>query len=323
VPTLAAGTETDKETNFMAGTMAARAGRRAITAAPPPGRRNYARHYGGFIAPAAVIVVAVILFPWLFTLYMSAESFQVTGGHDYVGAANYAGLLSDERFLWSIVRTLYFTVLAVIAPMALGIAAALCFHQRFKLRGLARTIFILPMMATPVAIALVWTMMFHPQLGVLNYLLTSVGLPPSQWVYSPDLVIPTLVGVETWQWTPLVMLIVLGGLASLPTDPYEAARIDGANAWQTFVHITLPLVWPFIVVALVIRTIDALKAFDTIFVISGGGPGTSSETLNILLYLTAFSFYDLGKASAIVVLFFLLILAISSVLLRVRRGAAA
>jgi multiple sugar transport system permease protein len=179
------------------------------------------------------------------------------------------------------------------------------------------------MMATPVAIALVWTMMFHPQLGVLNYLLTSVGLPPSQWVYSPDLVIPTLVGVETWQWTPLVMLIVLGGLASLPTDPYEAARIDGASAWQTFRHITLPLVWPFIVVALVIRTIDALKAFDTIFVISGGGPGTSSETLNILLYLTAFSFYDLGKASAIVVLFFLLILAVSSVLLRVRRGTAA
>ena len=177
------------------------------------------------------------------------------------------------------------------------------------------------MMATPVAIALVWTMMFHPQLGVLNYLLTSVGLPPSTWVYDSNTVIPTLVMVETWQWTPLVMLIVLGGLASLPTDPYEAAILDGASAWQMFRHITLPLVWPFIVVAAVMRMIDALKAFDTIFVITIGGPGTSSETINILLYQTAFAYYDLGYGSAMVVVFFVLILLISVVLLRVQEDA--
>ncbi len=165
--------------------------------------------------------------------------------------------------------------------MVLGVAAAVCFHRDFPRRGLARTIFIMPMMATPVAIALVWTMMFHPQLGVLNYLLTSVGLPPSAWVYDSATVIPTLVMVETWQWTPLVMLIVLGGLASLPADPYEAAALDGATGWQCFRHVTLPLVWPFIMVALVHPRIDALKAFDTIFVISNGGPGTASETLNI------------------------------------------
>ncbi len=177
----------------------------------------------------------------------------------------------------------------------------------------------MPMMATPVAIALVWTMMFHPQLGVLNYLLTSVGLPPSEWVYAPGTVIPTLVMVETWQWTPLVMLIVLGGLASLPTDPYEAARLDGANGWQVFRHVTLPLVWPFIMVAAVIRGVDALKAFDTIFVISNGGPGTSSETLNILLYLQAFSFYDIGYASAVVVVFFVLILLVTMLMLHFRQ----
>jgi multiple sugar transport system permease protein len=162
-------------------------------------------------------------------------------------------------------------------------------------------------------------MMFHPQLGVLNYLLTSVGLPPSAWVYDPETVIPTLVMVETWQWTPLVMLIVLGGLASLPTDPYEAAVLDGANLWQVFRHVTLPLVWPFIMVAAVIRGIDALKAFDTIFVISNGGPGTASETLNILLYLQAFSFYDIGYASAIVVVFFVLILLITLLMLHFRQ----
>jgi multiple sugar transport system permease protein len=175
------------------------------------------------------------------------------------------------------------------------------------------------MMATPVAIALVWTMMFHPQAGVLNYLLTSIGLPPSQWSYSASTVIPTLVLVETWQWTPLVMLIVLGGLASLPTDPFEAARIDGASAWDTFRHLTVPLVWPHIIVATVIRTIDALKAFDLIFVISGGGPGTSSETINLYLYQTAFAFYNLGYAAAMTVVFFVIILLISLVLFTVRQ----
>jgi multiple sugar transport system permease protein len=292
--------------------------------APPlaPRGRNYARRYWVFAAPAATVVAAVIVFPWVFTLYMSVQDWQITGGSSFAGLANYRHLFEDDRFLWAVVRTLYFTALSVIAPGILGVFAAVCFATKFVGRGIARTIFILPMMATPVAIALVWTMMFHPQLGVLNYLLTSMGLPPSQWVYSEATVIPTLVMVETWQWTPLVMLIVLGGLASLPVDPYEAARLDGASAWQMFRHITLPLVWPFIVVALVIRLIDALKAFDTIFVITGGGPGTASETINLLLYQTAFAFYNLGYASAMVVVFFVLILLISLLLLNVRQRQA-
>jgi multiple sugar transport system permease protein len=134
-------------------------------------------------------------------------------------------------------------------------------------------------------------------------------------------VIPTLALVETWEWTPLVMLIVLGGLASLPADPYEAAMLDGASGWQKFWHITLPLVWPFIVVAAVIRAIDALKSFDVIYVISQGGPGTASETLNIYLYNEAFAYYHLGYASAVVVVFFALIVAVSLVMLMVRQRA--
>ncbi len=284
-------------------------------------RRNYARRYWPFVVPAGLVVLTVILFPWLFTLYMSTQEFKIGASLSYVGLANYVNLLSDPRFLWAVVRTLYFTALATIFPVVLGIAAAIVFQRRFPLRGLARTIFILPMMATPVAVALVWTMMFHPQLGVLNYLLTSIGLPPSQWSYSPNTVIPTLVMVETWQWTPLVMLIVLGGLASLPSDPYEAARLDGASGWAMFRHITLPLVWPHIVVAMVIRTIDALKSFDLIFVISNGGPGTSSETMNIYLYLQAFSFYNMGYASALTVVFFVIILLVALVLFSTRQQA--
>jgi len=284
--------------------------------------RNYARRYWVFAVPAAIVVAAVIVFPWIFTLYMSVHDWKVSGATPFVGMANYAKMLTDDRFQWAMVRTLVFTAASVIAPMLLGVWAAVCFASNFRLRGLARTIFVLPMMATPVAIALVWTMMFHPQLGVLNYLLSVIGLPPSAWVYDSATVIPTLVMVETWQWTPLVMLIVLGGIASLPQDPYEAAILDGANAWQMFCHITLPLAWPFIVVAAVIRMIDALKAFDTIYVITLGGPGTSSETLNILLYQTAFAYYDLGYGSAMVVIFFVLILLISMLLLHVRQKQA-
>jgi multiple sugar transport system permease protein len=287
------------------------------------GAHAYARHRRlyRFVYPALVLIAAVIVFPWLFTLYMSVHDWKIGSEKHFVGLANYARLASDERFLESIWRTLYFTALAVILPLIFGTLAAMIFHRRFPFRGLLRGIFIMPMMATPVAVALVWTMMFHPQLGVLNYLLGEIGIPPQLWVYSPNTVIPALVMVEVWHWTPLVMLIVLGGLAALPTEPYESAHIDGASQWQMFRHITFPLVLPFIVVAAIIRTIDALKAFDTIFVITQGGPGTASETINIFLYLQAFSYYNIGFASAVVVVFFVLIVMLALLLIYIRQKA--
>ena len=215
------------------------------------------RSYRLFIAPALVVVGAVIVFPWLFTLWMSVFDWKIGSVAHFVGLENYEKLIVNRRFLEAVVHTFYFTALAVVVPLFLGTAAALIFHREFPFRGVLRGVFIMPMMATPVAVALVWTMMFHPQQGVLNYLLSLVGMPPSLWVYSPALVIPSLVMVEVWHWTPLVMLIVLGGLAALPTEPYESARLDGASEWQLFRYVTLPLVAPFLVVAAVIRTIDA------------------------------------------------------------------
>ncbi len=272
-----------------------------------------------FVAPAILVTVAVILFPWLYTIFMSLHEWKVGEDRQWVGLENYINLLSDSRFRESIGRTFMFTALAVIFPVLIGVAAAVMFHQEFRWRGLFRVLFMMPMIATPVAIALVWTMMFHPQLGVLNYLLSRVGLPTSLWIYSPDTVIPSLVMVETWQWTPLVMLIVLGGLASLPVEPMESAVIDGANAFQIFRDITLPLVMPFIMVAVVLRMIDALKTFDIIFAMTQGGPGTASETINIYLYLQAFSFYRIGHASAVVVVFFFIIVVSSLMMLWLRQ----
>ncbi len=291
------------------------------TAARPGFLARRHRSYYLFVVPALIVVGAVIIFPWLFTVWMSAFDWTIGTAAHFVGFANYTGLASNQRFLESIVHTFYFTALAVVVPLFLGLVAALIFHREFPFRGVLRGVFTMPMMATPVAVALVWTMMFHPQQGVLNYLLSIVGLPPSLWVYSPTWVIPSLVLVEIWHWTPLVMLIVLGGLAALPTEPYESARLDGASEWQLFRYITLPLVAPFLVVAAVIRTIDALKAFDTIYVISQGGPGTASETINIYLYLQAFAFYNVGNASAVVVVFFVIILALALLLLYVRQRA--
>jgi multiple sugar transport system permease protein len=275
--------------------------------------------YWPFVIPALIVVLAVIVFPWLFTIWMSFNEWKVGSPTTFAGISNYVRLPTDPRFIEAVAHTLVYTALSVLLPVIFGTFAAVIFHQKFPFRGLLRAIFIMPMMATPVAIALVWTMMFHPQLGVLNYLLSLVGLPPQLWVFHPATVIPSLVLVETWQWTPLVMLIVLGGIAALPTEPYESAEIDGAGMWQMFRFITLPLILPFIFIAAMIRTIDAVKSFDVIFAITQGGPGSASETINLYLYSVAFVYYDLGYASAIAVIFFALIVTLAAVLLYLRQ----
>jgi multiple sugar transport system permease protein len=277
--------------------------------------------YWPFVIPALVVVLAVIVFPWAFTIWMSLNEWKVGSSTTFVGFANYLRLPNDPRFVEAVAHTLVYTALSVLLPLVFGTFAAVVFHMNFLGRGVLRAIFIMPMMATPVAIALVWTMMFHPQLGVLNYLLSLVGLPPQLWVFHPSTVIPSLVLVETWQWTPLVMLIVLGGIAAIPTEPYESAQLDGASLWQMFRYITLPLIAPFLFIAAMIRMIDAVKSFDIIFAITQGGPGSASETINLYLYSVAFTYYDLGYGSAIAVMLFLLIVALAALLLYLRKRA--
>jgi multiple sugar transport system permease protein len=277
--------------------------------------------YWPFIVPALIVVGAVIVFPWVFTVWMSGNEWQVGSSQRFVGLANYIRLAGDARFWESMWHTAYYTVLSVVAPLILGTIAALVFDSKMPMRGLLRGIFVMPMMATPVAIALVWTMMFHPQLGVLNYLLSLVHIPPQAWIFDQTTVIPSLVVVETWQWTPLIMLIVLGGLASMPREPFESAEIDGANGWQKFRYITLPMILPFMMIAVIIRSIDALKSFDIIYAMTQGGPGTASETINLYLYNVAFSYYDIGYGSAIAVVFFVIIILMSLVLLHLRQRA--
>lgn len=290
---------------------------------PDSGRRPSAfrrkRTYYRFIYPALLVMALTIIFPWVFNVYMSLNDWGVATPPVFVGLGNYVSLLHDDRFLNATWRTLYYTILSVVLPVIFGTIAAALFNQEFPLRSFLRGVFIMPMMATPVALALIWAMIFHPQLGVLNYLLSLVHLPPSLWIYGPDTVIPALALVEAWEWTPLVMLIVLGGLAAIPTDPYESATIDGANWFQVFRHITLPLIMPFVMVAAMLRTVDALKAFDVIYASTQGGPGTASETINIFLYLEAFAYYKVGYASAVVIVFFVIIVMSALLMLYLRQ----
>ena len=277
-----------------------------------------------FPLPAVLFIVALLAFPVVYTVWMSLQDWFISGVQQptFVGLENYRKLLlEDQRFLEAVLRTVQFTALAVAAETVLGIGAALVFAKEFWGRGFWRTLYILPMVATPVAIALIFVMLFHPSLGVLNWFLTTLGLPPSRWTYARETVIPALVLVDIWQWTPLVMLIVLGGLAALPPEPFESAAIDGASGWQTFWYLTLPLLRPTIVVAMLFRSIDALKTFDIIYVMTQGGPGTASQTINIYLFDVGFQYFRMGYASAIVVLFFTLILGCSLLLIRVRRAS--
>lgn len=273
-------------------------------------------------APAVIAILGMMIFPLVYTLWLSFHSWFASSpkGPLFVGLENYYKLVVDDtRFQGAFGRTIVFTVLAVGLQTILGIAMALVFNEEFRGRGIFRSLFLLPMMATPVAVSLVWLMMYDPTSGLLNYLLSLVGQPPSLWVADSSLALLCLVVVDSWKWTPLIMLIVLAGLSALPSDPYESAVIDGANPAQLFWHITLPLLRPTIMVAILFRSIDALKTFDSIFVITKGGPVYASETLNIYSFIQAFEYFNMGYSSALLMIFFALVMGVSILFMRLRR----
>jgi multiple sugar transport system permease protein len=288
------------------------------------GRWGHRRARWLFPAPALALVAVIVVYPIAYTVWMSFQEWSASSltPPRYIGVENYAKILfGDPRFRDAVGRTVYFTILAVAAETVLGVAMALVFNREFWGRGLLRTLAILPMIATPTAIALVFVMMYHPTLGVLNYLLSVIGLAPFRWTYSSQTALYALALVDVWQWTPLIMLIALAGLASLPREPYEAAHLDGASAAQAFWHITLPLLRPALVVAVLFRAIDALKTFDIIFVMTQGGPANASETINILLFNQAFSYFNMGYAASMAVALFAVVMGASLILIKIRRTA--
>ncbi|GFK94388.1 Trehalose transport system permease protein SugA [Fundidesulfovibrio magnetotacticus] len=272
-----------------------------------------------FPAPAVIVLLLIVVFPIAFNLYLAFTKWTIGLGQPrFIGLDNFVDLLTDERVLNGTVVMIAFSGLSLALEMGLGLMIALYFNREFKGSEAVQAIYIFPFAATPVAVALIWRIMLNPEVGVLNYLLRLVGLPGSLWVSSEHTVILSLVMVDVWKWTPMITLIVLAGLKSLPHDPYEAARIDGANALQIFWHITLPMIRPVLIAALMLRSLDNLKEFDMIYTITQGGPGIASETLYLYSYTVGFQFFKAGYGSALMVVVFLIVLVFNVVMNRLR-----
>ncbi|SDF02129.1 carbohydrate ABC transporter permease [Sporolituus thermophilus] len=275
-----------------------------------------------FPLPALIFIVLMMAFPVVYTIWISLTDLSMAQGGqgNFVGLKNYAEMLKDPRFFNAIKLTVYFTALAVGVETVLGVAIALILNREFVGKNLVKTLLLLPMVATPVAIGLAWTLFYEPTIGLGNYALKLLGLPPSKWLASPTAVIPSLALVDIWEWTPMVALIVLAGLAALPNDPYEAALVDGATPFQVFRYVTLPLLTPTILVAVVLRSIDAFKTFDIIYTMTAGGPGFASETLNIYAYNLGFGYFRFGAASSVLVALLALVLGFSILTLWFRKS---
>lgn len=274
-----------------------------------------------FPMPAVLFIIVMMLFPVIYTLFLSFTNWNLTSGMplSLVGFKSYARVLREPRFLEAIGRTFSFTAIAVVVETALGLAIALLLNRDFKGKSAMKLILLLPLVATPVAIGIVWNLFFDPTIGLANYVLSLFGLPRAAWVSSAQSVLPSLALVDIWQWTPMITLIVLAGLASLSQEPYESAKVDGANAFQIFTKITLPMISPTLLTAMILRTVDALKTYDIIYAMTGGGPGYASETLNVMAYKYSFEYFRMGQSSVILVFLFLLVLAFSLGIMALRK----
>ncbi len=266
-------------------------------------------------APAMLFVAALIAFPLVWTIYLSLTNAEgsVRAEHDVIGLRNYARVLTDtERFWPAVGRTVSFTIVVLAVEMVLGMIIALLLRRPFKGERLVRVAILMPLVATPVAVGMMWRLIFDPNVGIANNLLGRVGIGPQPWLSGETTALPTTMLIDIWQWTPMVALILLAGLTSLSDEPDEAAQIDGASTWQRFWHVTLPLMMPTVIVALLLRGIDALKTFDLLYATKGRGGGSfhEVETLNVYAYGLSFDYNQYGVSSTVLILFFLIIIAV-------------
>ena len=262
-----------------------------------------------YIAPALIFIIAFSIYPLVYSLYVSFHEYdRVTGTLRFVGIDNYIILLRTPLFFRALINTFSLVAAAVTIEFLLGFSMALLLWGEVKGRAIFRTAFMLPMIITPVVVAIMWKFILWPAWGVGSYVLGFFGIPTIDW-FSPQLAIVSILITEVWQWTPFVFLIILSGLVALPVQPFEAARIDGARRWQTFRNITLPYLMPIITVALLFRLMDALKIFDPVYVLTAGGPGTSTYTLAYFIYqeYMAFSHPGLGSAASYIMLIIVVI----------------
>ncbi|WBB67942.1 sugar ABC transporter permease [Micromonospora sp. WMMD812] len=266
-----------------------------------------------FAAPAMAFVAALIIVPLAWTVYLSLTDAEgsVRAESEFVGVRNYLDVLSDtDRFWPAVGRTVAFTGVALLFEVVLGMAIALLLWRPFRGQKWVRVAILMPLVATPVAVGMMWRLIFDPNIGLANQVLGWIGIGPQPWLAGQHSALPTTIFIDIWQWTPMVVLILLAGLTSLSDEPQEAARIDGASSWQRFRHVTLPLLMPTVIVAILLRGIDALKTFDILYATKGRGGGSfhEVETLNVYAYGLSFDYNEYGVSSTVLILFFLIII---------------
>jgi multiple sugar transport system permease protein len=247
------------------------------------------------VAPALVTLGALSLYPLFYTTKLAFQA----GGEWSLG--NFTRLASDHFFHAALLHTLVYGAVALTLEFLLGLALALLLDREIRSRSLFRAILLIPMMLPPVVVGVVWRLMFNPDFGPINGTLRSIGVATDglTWTASPALAMVSVICVDVWQWTPFVMLVLLAGLQAIPREPYEAAMIDGASAWQTFLHVTLPLLKPAILIVLLLRSMDLLRVFDQVRILTAGGPGFATEMISLYIYRVAFEVnFDFGYAAA-------------------------
>ena len=268
------------------------------------------------IVPAFIVVFALILMPVVRAFWMSLHIIDLKRpalGQPFVGLENYIDIFQDSLFWASVYRTVYFMVVSIAFELVIGIAVALLLNQEFKGRGLLRAIILIPW-ALPITIdAIMWKWILNPSYGAFNSLLWQLGLIDSYraWLSHPFGALNMVIVADMWKVTPLVVLLILAALQTIPTHLYEAAVVDGANRWYSFWHITLPLLRPALTITLVIRTMDAFKVFDIIYIMTSGGPSDGTKVIAYYTYLEAFSYLRFGRAAALAYLMTLFILVLA------------
>ncbi|MGH2561753.1 MAG: carbohydrate ABC transporter permease, partial [Thermomicrobiales bacterium] len=287
-------------------------------------RRRFVPYW--FILPSLLVLGLFIAYPVGYSFWLSFHDYQwnmPAFGRPWVGLRNYTDIPSDRDLMHSVRWTVTFAAFSVPIGFTLGLVLALLLNSPFlgRARGLLRGVFLIPMMLAGVVAGFMWRMLFDPEYGPINHLLGLVGVTPVSWFGDPMAARAAVIVAELWLTTPFVMLVLLAGLQGIPEELHEAARIDGASAAQVFAHVTLPLLRSAIAIVLIIRTMDALRAFDQIFVLTGGGPGMSTTTVMYFDYLYAFSYYQMGRASAVSFAVLVAIALITAVYLAVIRRA--
>ena len=270
------------------------------------------------LMPATILLVGLTLFPFIVSLILSFTDYSLLrpGQTKFIFLENYIELMKTDEFWIALRVTVVFTVLAVLVQVVLGVVFATLLHNENTNVSLLRTLYLLPLAITPIAATFTFRLMFNPSLGVLNYFMKLLGLEPQAWLASPNTALLSLIIVDTWQWTPFILLICLGGLASLPSEPFEAAKVDGASSWQIFTKITVPMLYPFIGLALLFRSIDAFKTFDIIYVLTSGGPGILTRTLNLYAFKHGIEYLSMGYAGSIAIVMLIITIVVAQIFLR-------